>query len=62
MRKMTLLHKISYSALFIALGVILSRFVSIPALFGLPFLKISFAPSAVMFSSFYFRILFYNIS
>lgn len=53
MKKMTLLHKISYSALFIALGVILSRFVSIPALFGLPFLKISFAPSIVMFSSFY---------
>lgn len=53
MKKMTLLYKISYSALFIALGIILSRFVSIPALFGLPFLKISFAPSIVMFSSFY---------
>ena len=51
--KMTILHKISYSALFIALGVILSRLVSIPALFGLPFLKVSFAPSIVMFSSFY---------
>ena len=53
MKKMTLLHKISYSSLFIALGVILSRFVSVPALFGLPFLKISFSPSIVMFSSIY---------
>ena len=50
---MSLLYKISYSALFIALGVILSRFLSLPALFGLPFLKVSFANSVVMFSSFY---------
>lgn len=53
MRKMTALYKISYSALFIALGIILSRFLSISYLFGLPFLKISFAPSVVMFASFY---------
>lgn len=53
MRKMSILYKISYSALFIALGVILSRFVSIPGLFGLPFLKVSPANSIVMFSSFY---------
>lgn len=53
MRKMNTLYKISYSALFIALGIILSRFLSISHLFGLPFLKISFAPSVVMFSSFY---------
>ena len=53
MRKMSLLYKISYSALFIALGVILSRFVSLPGLFGLPFLKVSPANSVVMFSSFY---------
>ena len=50
---MSLLYKISYSALFIALGVILSRFLSLPALFGLPFLKVSFTNSVVMFSSFY---------
>ena len=53
MKKMNTLYKISYSALFIALGIILSRFLSISHLFGLPFLKISFAPSVVMFSSFY---------
>ena len=53
MIKMSLLYKISYSALFIALGVILSRFISVPALFGLPFLKVSLANSVVMFSSFY---------
>lgn len=53
MHKMSLLYKISYSAFFIALGIILSRFVSLPALFGLPFLKISPANSVVMFSSFY---------
>lgn len=53
MKKMDILYKISYSALFIALGIILSRFLSISNMFGLPFLKISFAPSVVMFSSFY---------
>ncbi|MFA6754950.1 MAG: ECF transporter S component [Bacilli bacterium] len=54
MRKMTILYKISFSALFIALTMILSRFLSIPFyLFGLPFLKVSLAPSIVMFSSFY---------
>ena len=50
---MTIIHKISYSALFIAIGIILSRFVSLPSLFGLPFLKVSLNPSIVMFSSFY---------
>jgi Cation transport ATPase len=44
MRKMNLITKISFSSLFIALGIILSRFVSLPSLFGLPFL---------MFSAFY---------
>lgn len=58
MTKMSVLYKISYSALFIALGVILSRFVSVPALFGLPFLKVSLANSVVMFSSFYLGPLF----
>ena len=53
MKKMTIIHKISYSALFIAIGIILSRFVSLPSLFGLPFLKVSLNPSIVMFSSFY---------
>ncbi len=53
MKKMTIIYKISYSALFIAIGIILSRFVSLPALFGLPFLKVSLNPSIVMFSSFY---------
>lgn len=53
MRKMSLIYKMSYGSLFIALGIILSRFISLPYLFGLPFLKISFSPSIVMFSSFY---------
>ncbi len=53
MKKMTIIYKISYSALFIAIGIILSRFVSLPSLFGLPFLKVSLNPSIVMFSSFY---------
>lgn len=53
MKKMTILYKISYSALFIAIGIILSRLVSLPNLFGLPFLKVSLNPSIVMFSSFY---------
>ena len=53
MKKMSIIYKMSYSALFIALGIILSRFISLPFLFGLPFLKVSFSPSIVMFSSFY---------
>jgi len=53
MRKMNLIQKISYSALFIALGIILSRFVSLPSLFGLPFLKVGLTPSLVIFSSLY---------
>jgi len=53
MRKMNLITKISFSSLFIALGIILSRFVSLPSLFGLPFLKIGLTPSLVMFSAFY---------
>lgn len=51
--KQTLLYKICYSALFIALTIILSRFFALPGLFGLSFLKISFANSVVLFSSFY---------
>ena len=53
MQKLTILHKITYSALFIALGIILSRFLSIPALFGLPFLKVSLSVSVIIFSSFF---------
>ena len=53
MKKMTILYKISFSALFIAIGIILSRIVALPSLFGLPFLKVSLNPSIVMFSSFY---------
>jgi len=53
MRKMNLITKISFSSLFIALGIILSRFVSLPSLFGLPFLKVGLTPSLVMFSAFY---------
>ena len=53
MEKLSILHKITYSALFIALGIILSRFLSIPALFGLPFLKISLSVSIIIFSSFF---------
>lgn len=52
MKKQSLLFKISFSALFIALTIILSRFFALPALFGISFLKISFANSVVMFSSF----------
>ncbi len=50
---MTNLYKIAFSALFIALGIILSRFFSLPYLFGLPFLKISFSMSVIFFASFY---------
>lgn len=53
MEKMSVIYKVSYSALFIALGLILSRIVSLPFLFGLPFLKISLTNSVVMFSSLY---------
>lgn len=53
MRKQTILYKISFAALFTALSVILSRFFSIPGLFGLSFLKISLANSVVMFASIY---------
>ncbi len=53
MRKMTVLYKIAFSALFIALGIILSRFFSLPYLFGLPFLKISFSMSVIFFATFY---------
>lgn len=52
-RSLTIYHKICFCALFIALTIILSRFFSLPGLFGLPFLKISFANSVVLFSSFY---------
>lgn len=53
MTKMSPIFKITFSALFIALGIVLSRFASLPGLFGLPFLKISISPAIVMFSSFY---------
>lgn len=53
MKEMTVIQKISYSALFIALGMILSRLLSLPYLFGLPFLKVGLTPSVVMFSSLY---------
>lgn len=61
MRKMSLLYKISFSALFIALGIILSRFLAGWSLFGLPFLKISLTMSVVFFSSFYLGPLFGTI-
>lgn len=51
--KMTQLYKISYSALFIALGIILSRFLALPMLFGLSFLKLSLTMSVIFFASFY---------
>lgn len=51
--KMSPIYKIAYSALFIALGIILSRILAIPALFGLPFLKISLTMSVIFFASFY---------
>lgn len=53
MKKMSILYKISYSALFIALGIILSRFLSVYALFGLSFLKISLTMSVIIFASLY---------
>lgn len=52
-QKQSILYKISFCALFTSLTIILSRFFSLPGLFGLPFLKISFANSVVLFSSFY---------
>ena len=53
MRKQSLIYKICFSSLFIALTIILSRFFALPGLFGFSFLKISLANSVVMFSSFY---------
>jgi len=53
MKKMSPLYKISYSALFIALGIILSRFFALPMLFGLSFLKLSLTMSVIFFASFY---------
>lgn len=51
--KMSLLYKISFSSLMIAIFIILSRFLSIPYFGGVPFLKLSLASSVVAFSSFY---------
>lgn len=53
MKRMNILYKMSIAALLIAIATILSRFLSIPYMFGLPFLKLSFAPSIVTFASFY---------
>ncbi len=53
MKKMTIVYKISFAALMIALFIILSRALSIPYFFGVPFLKISIASSVAAFSSFY---------
>lgn len=58
MRKMSILYKISISSLLIALYIILSRFVSIPYLFGLPFVKLSIASSVIGFASLYLGPLF----
>ena len=48
--KMSPIFKISFSALFIAIGIVLSRFAGIAIT---PFLNISLSPSIVMFSSLY---------
>lgn len=61
MKKMTILYKITFSALFIALGIILSRFFAGWNLFGLSFLKISLTMSVVFFASFYLGPLFGTI-
>lgn len=51
---MNILFKISFSAVLMAVALILSRFLSLPLyIFGLNFLKISLATGIVMFASFY---------
>jgi ECF transporter S component (folate family) len=54
MKKMSILFKITFSSILLAIAVILSRFLSIPLYsIGLPFIKISLTSSVVMFGSFY---------
>lgn len=53
MNKMSILYKLSFSSLLIALFIVLSRFLAIPSLFGIPFIKVSIASSVVAFASFY---------
>ncbi len=54
MKKMSLLYKITFSAILVAVSTILSRFFSIPLYsIGIPFVKISLATSVIMFASFY---------
>jgi uncharacterized membrane protein len=53
MKKMSILFKITFSSILLAIAVILSRFLSIPLYsVGLPFIKISLTSSVVMFGSF----------
>ena len=54
MKKMSIIYKITFSAILIAIAVILSRFLSIPLTYiGIPYLKISLATGVIMFASFY---------
>ncbi len=53
MNKMSQIYKICFAAILLALFIILSRALSIPYLFGLPFLRVSIASSVVAFASFY---------
>ena len=53
MKKMSQIYKICFSAILIALFSILSRALSIPYFFGVPFLKLSIASAVVAFASFY---------
>lgn len=54
MKKMSLLYKITFSAILVAVSTILSRFFAIPLYsIGIPFIKISLATSVIIFASFY---------
>jgi len=54
MKKMSQIYKIIFSAILIAISIILSRAFSINLyVIGIPFVKISFATGVIMFGSFY---------
>jgi len=54
MKNLSIVYKITCSAILVAISLVLSRFLAIPLYtVGIPFIKISLATSLIMFSSFY---------
>lgn len=58
MKSKHVVYKICFSSFMIVFYIILSRFFSIPYMFGLSFFKLSIASSVITFSSFYLGPLF----